>query len=50
MIRGENITNLNDVLDENGDIVNSRMLVLEEKTDGLQLNMFNNATGQWSRI
>ena len=50
MIRGENITNLNDVLDENGDIVNSKMLVLEEKTDGLQLNMFNNATGQWSRI
>lgn len=50
MISGSNLGNFGNVLDEKGNLVNRKTLVLNELDSGLSLNMFNENTGRWENV
>ena len=50
MIRGENLPSFGDVIDENGNTVNAKTLILNSSSDGVSLNAYNSQTGTWEKI
>jgi hypothetical protein len=50
MLRVEDVSSLDDIYDENGNIVNQKALVLHETSTGASLNVFNSSTGQWDKV
>lgn len=51
MIRGQNLPSFGDVVDENGNTVNPKTLILNvSSTDGVSLNAYNSQTGGWEKI
>lgn len=51
MLRVENQSLLGDVIDENGNTVNAKTLILNSTTsDGVSLNMYNTQSGSWEKI
>ena len=50
MLRGENLGQLSDVFDENGNTVNAKTLILDQTPNGTTLNVFNETTGSWEKI
>ena len=50
MIRGQNLSSFGDVVDENGNTVNPKTLILNVSSDGISLNAYNSETGGWDKI
>ena len=47
LIRGANMGDNSNIVDENGNNVNSKTLVIEEKTTSAELRAYNSETGNW---
>ncbi len=50
MVRGENLPTLGNFTDEKGNIVNAKTLVVNQTSNGLALNVFNDVTGRWENV
>jgi hypothetical protein len=50
LLRGENLGTFGDVKDENGNTVNNKTLILDQRPDGTSLKTFNEQTGKWEIV
>jgi hypothetical protein len=50
LLRGQNLPDYGDVIDENGNTVNPKTLILNSSSSGISLNAYNMQTGGWEKI
>ena len=50
LIRGDNITNADEVLDENHHVVNHKTIITSDTENGIIIKMYNSEKGQWEQI
>ena len=50
IIKGVTGTDIGTITDSNGNDVSTKSIVINESTEGISLNMFNQDTGEWEKI
>ena len=50
VLRGENVGNVGNVTDENGNVVNKKILIIDRQTRGSVMKVYNNQTNTWDIV
>lgn len=50
ILRGDNLGTIGNVKDQNGNVVNKKILIIDRQTNGNAMKVYNSQTNTWDKV